>query len=319
MGSNPSGGATILFLLLRGKLALGGKALMEKTLFYIPTTITNSMKEYGTKNAFGKLRSVLMHRPYYEFELVEDPSKWGFAGKPNKDVAAQEFDELVKILKENRVDVYKVQTSRAPPPNLYYTRDLGLCTTNGIVLANFKATYRQGEELYLQITAQELNIPIFGEIRDVFFEGGDFVQINDTTAALGLERSSYGGYEEVCEFVDVDVLPVPHAEQFAHLDVVFNMINPKLCVACTEALPDEFTDFLKEEKIEIIDITLEQQKLLSSDVLMIEPDKVIIGEECIHSIKELEKRGVDVIPTSLHELKKGKGGPGCLTLTLLRK
>ena len=277
------------------------------------------MKEYGTHDAFGKLRFVMMHRPYYEFDLIEDPSKWGFSGKPNKDIAAEEFDDLVNILKKNQVHVHKVQTSRAPPPNLYYTRDLGLCTTNGIVLANFRAPYRQGEELYLQIMADELGIPIFGNIRNVFFEGGDFVQIDDTTAALGLERSSYGGYEEVSEFVDVDILPVPHSEKFVHLDVIFNMVRPDLCVACTEALPEEFIGFLDGEGIDIIDISIDQQKQLGSDVLMLEPNKVIIGEDCVLTIKELEKRGVDVIPTSLHELKKGKGGPGCITFTILRK
>lgn len=277
------------------------------------------LKDYGTKKAFGKLRAVLMHRPYYEFELIGDPSQWGFASKPNKDIAAKEFDNLVDVLKKEDVDIYKVQTNRAPPPNLYYTRDLGLCTTNGIVLANFYATYRQGEELYLQITAQELGIPVFGKLRDTYFEGGDFVRINDTTAALGLQRSSYGGYEDVSEFVDVNLLPVPHSEKFTHLDVVFNMVNPNLCVACTRALPSEFTDFLKQESVSIIDITVAQQKMLSSDVLMLDNNRVIIGEECTKTIKAMEKEGVDVLPIPLHELKKGKGGPGCLTLPLLRK
>ena len=277
------------------------------------------LKDYGTKKAFGKLRAVLMHRPYYEFELIDDPDKWGFASKPNKDIAAKEFDSLVDVLKGEGVAVYKVQTDRAPQPNLYYTRDLGLCTSNGIVLANFYAPYRKGEELYLQITAQELGIPVFGKLRDTYFEGGDFVRINDTTAALGLERSSYGGYEDVSEFVDVNLLPVPHLEKFTHLDVVFNMINPHLCVACTRALPAEFLDFLKQEKIEIIDITVAQQKLLSSDVLMLKENKVLIGEECKQTIRKLEKAGTDVMPIPMHELKKGKGGPGCLTLSLLRK
>lgn len=277
------------------------------------------MDEYGTIKAFGKLRSVFMHRPYFEFDLIEDPSKWGFTSKPNKDKAAAEFDELVGVLKAEGVDVHTVQTSRAPPPNLYYTRDLGVCTTNGLILAHFRATYRQGEELYLQIMADELGIPIFGEIRNVFFEGGDLVQIDDSTAAVGLERTSFGGYQSISEFVDMDLLPVPHREEFAHLDVVFNMISEKLCVACTKALPTEFTDFLAGEKIEVIDITLEQEEELSADVLMLEPNKVIIGEGCTGAIKALESHGVDVIPLNLHELKKGNGGPGCLTFTLLRK
>ncbi|MFC2174465.1 dimethylarginine dimethylaminohydrolase family protein [archaeon] len=277
------------------------------------------MEEYGTKKAFGRLRSVLMHRPYFEFELIEDPSKWGFASKPNKDLAAEEFDHLVDVLRAERVKVHTVQTNRAPPPNLYYTRDLGVVTTNGIILANFRATYRQGEELYLQIMSDELEIPVFGQVRNVFFEGGDLVQIDDTSAAVGLERTSFGGYQEISEFVDLELLPVPHLEEFAHLDVVFNMVSEKLCVACTKALPQEFLDFLNEEKIEIMDITLEQEKELSADVLMLEPNKVIIGEECREATKALEKRGVEVLPVRLHELKKGKGGPGCLTLTLLRK
>ena len=277
------------------------------------------MDEYGTVKAFGRLRSVLMHRPYYEFDLVKDPSKWGFMAKPNKDKAAAEFDSLVDVLKQNGVEVHTVQTSRAPPPNLYYTRDLGVCTTNGLILANFRATYRQGEELYLQIMADELGIPIFGEIRNVFFEGGDLVQIDDTTAAVGLERTSFGGYQEISEFVDMELLPVPHREEFAHLDVVFNMVSEQLCVACSKALPSEFTDFLAAEEIEITDITIEQEKELSADVLMLEPNKVIIGEACTDAIKALEAKGVDVIPVPLHELKKGKGGPGCLTFTLLRK
>ncbi len=277
------------------------------------------MKEYGTFNPFGKLRSVLMHRPYYEFDLIEEPSKWGFASKPNKDKAAKEFDDLVDLIKAAGIDVYKVQTARTPPPNLYYTRDIGLCTTNGFVLANFKAPYRQGEELYLQITADSLDIPVFGEIRNVAFEGGDFVQINESTAALGLERTNYGGYQSISEFVDVDVLPVPHSEDFAHLDIIFNMIREDLCLACVDALPKEFLDFLKGEEIEVIPVSLDEQRILSADVLMLEANKVIIAEQCEHAITELEKRGVDVITTPLHELKKGKGGPGCLTLTLLRK
>ena len=277
------------------------------------------MEEYGTHNAFGRLQAVLMHRPYYEFELIENPSAWGFASKPNKDVAAREFDALTDLLKREGVDIHFVETEETAPPNLYYTRDLGVCTKNGVVLANFRATYRQGEELYLRISADDLEIPVFGEVRNAFFEGGDFVQVNDTTAAVGLQRTSYSGYEELSEFVSTELLPVPHEEEAAHLDTVFNMVREDLCVACSPALPQEFLDFLAEQKIEIVDITLPQQRALSADVLMLQAGKVVIGEECTDAIRALEKRGVDVLSTKLTELKKGKGGPGCLALTLLRK
>jgi len=275
--------------------------------------------EYGTKKCFGKLKWAVMHKPGPELELVRNPPDWGFHGKPNIKNTMNEFDELYDNIKAEGVKIEMIDVEDAPPPNLYYTRDLGICTDDGFILANFRAEYRQGEELYLQIMSDKLDIPIFYRIMNEYFEAGDYVQINDDIAALGLTRSSYGGFEEVADAVDLTVLPVPHDRHFAHLDILFNMIREDLAIVCVNALPNEFLEFLKKNGIESVDTTLMEQEYLSSDVLMLEPNKVIINEEAEHAIRSLEKRGVDVIETPLHELKKGGGGPGCLVLTLLRK
>ena len=275
--------------------------------------------EYGTKDAFGRLRSVIMHRPHSELDLVEDPSTWGFDAQPNKDIASKEFDDLVSILKKEKVDIHLIDPDEPATPNLYYTRDLGVCTTNGIILAKFRAPFRQGEELFLRLMADKLDIPIFGSIRDAFFEAGDFVQIRDDVAALGLNRSSYSGYEEVNEFLDLTLLPVPHDRHYAHLDVLFNMVREDLAVVCEEALPSEFMDFLKQNEINYITVPLDQQHNLGCDILMLKPNRVIVGAEAPDTIKQLESEGVDVLAMEMRELKKGRGGPGCLTLVVLRK
>ncbi|MCD6523234.1 MAG: hypothetical protein J7K68_05840 [Candidatus Diapherotrites archaeon] len=275
--------------------------------------------QYGTLKCFGKLRWALMHRPGEELKLVQEPSEWGFFSKPNIEKAVEEFDTLFHKLRSERVKIELIEPEEAPPPNLYYTRDLGLCTKDGIILANFREEYREGEELYLRIKAWELGIPIFAVIHNNYFEGGDFVQIADDIAALGVMRSSYGGFEEIDEYLDVTLLPVPHDRKFAHLDILFNMIREDLAILCTEVLPKEFIDFLIKNDVELVDATLQELRVLSSDVLMIKSNKVIINEEAEHTIKELEKRGVDVITTPLQELRKGGGGPGCLVFTLLRK
>ena len=84
-----------------------------------------------------------MHRPFEELDLVMDPSAWGFNSRPNKEVASKEFDELVDLLESENVKVDLVNVGDdVPPPNLYYTGDLGICTSNGFVLAYFRHEYR---------------------------------------------------------------------------------------------------------------------------------------------------------------------------------
>ena len=93
--------------------------------------------KYGVYHCFGKLRWVVMHRPGEELKLIKEPSEWGFISKPNEHIAGKEFDALLHKLRSERVKVELIDSEDVPPPNIYYTRDLGLCTKNGIILANF--------------------------------------------------------------------------------------------------------------------------------------------------------------------------------------
>lgn len=259
-----------------------------------------------------------MHRPGAELELVSDPSDWGFFTKPNVAAAAEEFDDLLAVIEREGVRVEFIDIDDTVPPNLYFIRDLGIVTHNGVILANLRANYRQGEQLFLRIAADRLGIPVFGEVRDAFFEGGDFVRISDEVAALGVAKTSYSGFEEVDELVEVTLLPVPH-EQGVHLDVLFNMVRDDLALAAADFLPKEFLGFLSTNEIEVVDFSDEYRHRLASDVLLLRGDRVVMSNEARDSIRALEQRGVDVIPITIHELRKGGGGPGCMVLDLFRK
>lgn len=276
--------------------------------------------DYGTHSCFGKLKWVLMHRPEEELQLVTDPSSWGFRARPNWKKARKEFDALYDLLKSEKVKVDLVEVGPdVPPPNLYFTRDLGVCTTNGLILSYFRHEYRQGEELFLEVMGDRLEIPLFGMIRDGYFEGGDLVYLNDKVVAVGLNhRTNKAGFEQVCEFMDEVVIPVIH-EKDVHLDAFFMVIDESLALVYEQAISDDFLTFLAGNDVDIISLTAAQQKRFAADMILLEEDKVIMGDDCEEMIPLLEEKGVDVISVSLRELKKGSGGPGSLTLTLLRK
>ncbi|MCD6414945.1 MAG: hypothetical protein J7L23_04955 [Candidatus Diapherotrites archaeon] len=274
--------------------------------------------EYGTKSCFGKLKRVLMHKPGEELELITDPSVWGFRARPNWKKASEEMDKLINVLKEEGVKVDLVEVGPdVPPPNLYFTKDLGVCSVNGLVLSYFRHEYRQGEELFLEAMGDRLGIPVFGRIINSYFEGGDFVQITDDVIAVGLNnRTNQDGFEQLCEFFNKVMLPVFHKEE-THLDSIFGIVDDSLAVAYEPSLPAAFKTFLSGRNFELI--SLKDKQEFAPDFITLEPDKVIIDESCNELNNVLEDYGVDVIKVGVSELKKGSGGPGSFILTLLRK
>ncbi|MCD4740515.1 hypothetical protein K8R43_04985 [archaeon] len=276
--------------------------------------------DYGIHSCFGRLRWVLMHKPEEELQLVTDPSSWGFQARPNWNKATKEFNALYDVLKGEKVKIDLIEVGPdVPPPNLYFTRDLGVCTTNGIILSYFRHEYRQGEELFLEAMADQLDIPVFGIVRDGYFEGGDLVFLNDKAVAIGLkQRTNQAGFQQMCEFLDHVAVPALHEED-VHLDAFFNVLNDSLALAYERALSTDFLTFLCGNDIDVIPLTAFQQRHFAADVILLEENKVIIGDDCDEMIPTLKKHGVEVISLPMRELKKGSGGPGSLILPLLRK
>lgn len=276
--------------------------------------------EYGIKSCFGRLKWALMHNPGEELELVTDPRAWGFKARPNWEKAQKEMEDLIDILKSEGVKVDLIEVGPdVPPPNLYFTKDLGVCTTNGFLISYFRHEYRQGEELFLEAMSDRLDIPIFGRILNAYFEGGDFVQISDDVVAVGLNhRTNQDGFKQLCEFFDKIVLPVFHNEK-THLDSIFGVVDESLAILHESSLPKQFLTFLNGRNFDTIYLNDEEKAKFASDFILLEQDKIILGEDCKEVRGTLEDYGVDVITVNVSELKKGNGGPGSFVLPLLRK
>jgi len=81
--------------------------------------------------------------------------------------------------------------------------------------------------------------------------------MNDHAVALGRERALLQReprfVKNYMAELDVEVILVPFDPRFCHIDMIFNVIADKVCVACVSALNEDFLRRLKDEKWQIIE------------------------------------------------------------------
>ncbi len=126
-----------------------------------------------------------------------------------------------------------------PIPNAYFTRDVGICVGNGMIISSMSKPSRTRETLLLRyihryhprFTAQP--VPLWYEGAAGYkIEGGDVLVLSDKTLAIGCgERTCVSavecvanvllneGYERILLFNN------PRSRKFMHLDVLFTMVD----------------------------------------------------------------------------------------------
>lgn len=286
---------------------------------------------FGLRSETGYLAGVLVHRPGDEVEEMDEryPWRWICDAKPHLGRAQAEHDAMVDLLRRAGAEVYYLdewEPKTKVPVNQWFTRDHGFMTPYGAFIG-YCDFPRQGEEEFVVRRLVNLGIPIlarvYGQGR---MEGGDVIYLDDKTLLVGLSyrtnREGFRQIQRVMEGTIVDrVIAVPLHREVMHLDTVFNIAGEGIAAAYRPALPEEFLDFVERKGYEIISIPPEEYPTLASNWLCVAPRKVIFvdGEtKNVHTRKELEKRGVEVIPFVMPELLKGAGGPRCMTFPLYR-
>jgi N-dimethylarginine dimethylaminohydrolase len=292
--------------------------------------------DYGLNSETDRLEAVLVHRPGPEVELVdeEDPwKKWLMVRKPDLDKALPEYDNMIELIKrESGADVIFLHppSEENPmifPPNQAYPRDHGFMTPYGAVIANNDAP-RMYEEFFVVRRLLELDIPIIFKIYGLGkMESGDVMYLDEKTLLVGngyrTNEAAYKQIKAVLENWVVDrVVRVPLGPDIMHLDGVFNIASETVAVMYPETVPADFINLVKEKGFDIIRVPKEERRTLATNWLCLGPGKILFidGEDTnVHTRRELEKRGVDVISFKIPELIGGSGGPRCMTMPLSRR
>ncbi|MDR2103434.1 MAG: hypothetical protein LBP42_04945, partial [Treponema sp.] len=194
------------------------------------------------KNSTGILKKVLLCKPAYLkiTPINEIAKKW--IDKPldlNKMEA--EHRALVKAYEDNGVQVAFLE---ADPklPYLVFARDFGGCIREGYILGKFREPIRHEEQARYKARMEALGVPLVVEVKQGFFEGGDFFFLDDTTLAVGMiARSDAEGVEEIRRGLaplGYTVIGVPAKPQYLHLDMCFNLVSENLAVGYPPALPE---------------------------------------------------------------------------------
>lgn len=233
----------------------------------------------------------------------------------------KEYAALVSAYQSAGVEVIE-QTAFPETPNAVFARDFGGCVREGYILGRFKKDIRLQERDHYEQKMLELGIPKIAEVTSGYFEGGDFAFIDETTLAIGqIDRTDARGIDEIREQLKpygYEVYAVPANPDYLHLDMCFNLVAPKVAIAYSAGLPDDFLELLDQKGIEVISGSeamiyhhgYNVQALGDGRVLSLAQNKAI--NSAMHEL------GLHVIEVEISELLKAGGGIHCMTFPLER-
>lgn len=275
-------------------------------------------------NATNVLKEVIVCSPkFYVFNAINEITKsWMEKGETEQNERmVAEWQTLVNAYRENGVIVHEVDAHKELEVQTF-ARDFGAMVKEGAIIGKFRHPARQKETEVYEQKLKELGIPVIARVNAGCFEGGDFWMIDDHTLAFGLvDRTDQAGVDNLREQLakygyTVVGVPVPPAN--LHLDMVFNIVAEKVCIAATEQLPYNFIQMIKRRNYKIIDVPSELVFKHGCNVQALGNGKVL-GIENNKSVNEaMEAEGIEVIKLPLEQILKAGGGPHCMTFPVRR-
>lgn len=297
------------------------------------------------------LKKVLMHRPTREITSVtaDTVEYFNFAGVPNPAVFLAEFDALraafegmgtevilVGDVLKNDADALEYISRRA---NMVYTRDLAVVTPGGAVLCGMAIDGRKGDPDILGKVFARLGVPVVARLEpDGVLEGGGITFFRGDTAVVGkCWRSNAAGLSKFEDAIKqggirrLVTVPVP-PDQF-HIDGQLVFIDSDLAIIDAPVLDyapatikdlqtgetrqQYMTDFLAKENVETIGVE-PGDGWAAVNFVMTAPRQIVGYDWATRVMSEVERRGGKAVGVSGVELRKGNGGPHCMTCPLER-
>ncbi len=234
--------------------------------------------------------------------------------------AKKEHKEFVDVFNSYGVEVLLGETRKECVESLY-ARDLGVASKKGIIFGRFLEPARWGEHRLIEDVLYKNNIPVFYKLDRGNFEGGDFVYIDDMTAAVGVgPRTDMLGFKALqmqLYDIELNLIPVKIEKEYLHLDKILNVIAENLAIICLKALPENLIKLLKKRNFTFIEVSSEEVFNEACNLINIGQDTIFSHPGAEKVNKRLKAMGFNVEILNFKEVFKGGGGLRCMSFPLL--
>lgn len=295
-------------------------------------------RAWGLDNDVGRIRSILMHRPGPEMEVI-DPTKripeigslgdleqgWYFQSDtaPEIEGMRREHDAFVAALQAEGVEVHFLEGVSDGRLKSVYTRDPFVMVKGGAIICRMGARIRRGEELVITRTLAKLGVPILRTLSgSAVMEGGSFSWINPRTCVIGcgvrVNREGAAQVGEVLARQGVELIVIDLVGYDIHIDGSFMMIDRDLALVDPAGLPYSFLERLKDLKVRTIEIEPADDKWIINS-LCVAPGKLIMPQGATNrTLDALAKAGVTWTTLPFAKVQANGGGLHCSTTPLVR-
>lgn len=288
----------------------------------------------GLNSNVKTLKSAILKHPKDAFKsqkFIDDHwESLNFISKPKYDKAILQYENLIKILNDNNVDIHYLPSDDQTYLDSIYTHDPMFMTQQGAIFGNMGKELRKYETLMMEEYFIKNNLPILGKIKDKgSLEGGDVIWVDKSTVAVGLTyRTNAEGInqlENILSKIGVNLIKVdlPHWDgpnNVLHLMSLISPLQEKLFLIYEKLIPVGFLNFLKAKNIKFLNIDESEYDTLACNVLPLSENKCLIvsGNDKTRSV--IDRSGIETIEFEASEIcYKGSGGPTCITRPILRK
>lgn len=281
----------------------------------------------------GKIESILIKKPEQAFISQENLDRtweeFKYFGCPDYEKVLEEYAVFEKYIKDNVENVYYLPQDDRTGLDSIYTHDPLKVTKKGAVYFPMGKKLRGREWEATKEFLEEKGIPTLGEIKAPGkMEGGDVLWIDEKTVAIGRGyRTNDEGIRQFKELTEdiIDeyiIVPMPHGEgedACLHLMSIISFVDVDKAVVYSKYMPVFFREYLIDRGITLIEADDDEYDYLGTNLLALEPGKVILIKGCPKTEGKLKNMGIEVMTYEGKELSyRGTGGPTCLTCPLLR-
>ncbi len=304
--------------------AYGGEGWSPRTTT-LRQEIGSVWSSCGVTSEWKQLKSVLLHKPGTEIDLIAEPDAVQMLSIPNADAAREQHDAIANGYRKAGVTVFYIDVQTKLPPNMMFVADLLFMTAEGVILSRPASTVRAGEERIVAARLAQLGIPILASIRGSgTFEGADVLWIDPETVVVGIGlRTNKEGARQVTNHMTEMGVSVIHTNLpigSMHLMGLLRFLDTDLAIGQIDRTPKNVVEELESHGFDVALIPYDNEvRRMSMNFVTIGPKHILMPENCPLSQEFYENLGIDCQLVEIGELAKAAGGIGCLTGILERE